>query len=194
MESKTRCRSASKASSMTSRSSASAGRHAEQAGVGAAGGEVAVADVVDEAGEAVDGHEVVAPGPGQEEGGHGEVLRRGLVERAALRLVGARRAGSPSPRAARGGDGTCCVELGSFRSHCRHISRSTPPTQYALFRTRRPAVRAAASRRVSRIIAPLAAIRDRYSLRCTTRHGSPGCPAHHNNTPIGPKIPKVGRS
>ncbi|AKZ59454.1 hypothetical protein SAM23877_6409 [Streptomyces ambofaciens ATCC 23877] len=33
--------------------------------------------------------------------------------------------------------------MGSFRRHCRHISRSTLPTQYTLFRTRRPTARAA---------------------------------------------------
>lgn len=54
---------------------------AEVAGVGAARGEVAVTDVVDEAGETVDGHQVVTPGAGQEERSHGEVLVRGLVER-----------------------------------------------------------------------------------------------------------------
>jgi hypothetical protein len=64
------------------------GRHAEQPGVGAAGGEVAVADVVDEAGESVDRHEVGAPRPGQEERRHGEVLARRLVECAALRISG----------------------------------------------------------------------------------------------------------
>lgn len=69
------------------------GFEAEVAGVGAAGGEVAVTDVVDEAGESVDGHQVVAPGAGQEEGSHGEVLVRGLVERGGGG-VGARRLGT----------------------------------------------------------------------------------------------------
>lgn len=78
--------------------------HAEQAGVGAARCEVAVADVVDEAGEAVDGHEVGAPGPGQEERRHGEVLRGGLVEGGALGIggerVGTRHRGLPGARTA----------------------------------------------------------------------------------------------
>src|SRR5690606_703769 len=69
------------------------GWDAEQPGVGAAGGQVAVADVVDEAGVAVDGHQVLAPVPGQEERRHGEVLRGGLVEGGAFRLGGTRPAG-----------------------------------------------------------------------------------------------------
>lgn len=56
------------------------GFEAEQYGVVSAGGEVAVADVVDEAGVSVDGRQPVAPGAGQEGGGNGEVLRRRLVE------------------------------------------------------------------------------------------------------------------
>lgn len=53
---------------------------AQEHGVAAAGGEVAVADVVDEAGVAVDRRQALAPGAGQEGGGDGEVLRRGLGE------------------------------------------------------------------------------------------------------------------
>lgn len=52
----------------------------EMAGVRPAGGEVAVTDVVDETGVAVDGHQVVAPGARQEERGYGEILVRRLVE------------------------------------------------------------------------------------------------------------------
>ncbi len=66
---------------------------AEGPGVGAAGGQVAVADVVDQTGEAVDGHEVVAPGPGQEEGRHREVLGGGLVEGGPFEVGGAGRTG-----------------------------------------------------------------------------------------------------
>lgn len=56
------------------------GVESEEYGVVSAGGEVAVADVVDEAGVPVDGRQSVAPGAGQEDGGDGEVLRRRLVE------------------------------------------------------------------------------------------------------------------
>lgn len=43
-------------------------------------GQVPVADVVDEPGEAVDRHQVGAPGTGYEEGRDGEVLAGRLVE------------------------------------------------------------------------------------------------------------------
>ncbi len=56
------------------------GVETEEYGVVSAGGEVAVADVVDEAGVPVDGRQPVAPGAGQEDGSDGEVLRRRLVE------------------------------------------------------------------------------------------------------------------
>lgn len=46
----------------------------------AAVGQVPVADVVDEPGEAVDGHQVGTPGTGDEEGCDGEVLAGRLVE------------------------------------------------------------------------------------------------------------------
>lgn len=56
------------------------GVETEEHGVAPAGGQVAVADVVDEAGVPVDGRQPVAPGAGQEDGSDGEVLRRRLVE------------------------------------------------------------------------------------------------------------------
>lgn len=56
------------------------GIEAEMAGVRAAGREVSVADVVDETGVAVDGHQVVAPGARQKEGGYRKILVSGLVE------------------------------------------------------------------------------------------------------------------
>lgn len=70
------------------------GIEAEMAGVRAAGGEIAVADVVDQACVAVDGHQVVTPGAGQEEGGYGEILVRGLVESAGHDVVGVRLPGT----------------------------------------------------------------------------------------------------
>lgn len=170
------------------------GRHAEQPGVGSAGGQVAVADVVDEPGESVDRDEVGAPVLGQEERSHGEVLPRGLVERAALRIAGARRTGcrhrslpgAGTARAGRSWGSSVAIAVTTPVLHRR------PNTDYFGHAARPSAQRP--SDRVSRIIAPLAAIRHPYSLRCTTRHGSSGCPAHHNNTPIGPKIPKGARS
>lgn len=48
------------------------GRHAEEAGVLAAGGQVAVADVVHEPGVAVHGHEVLAPDSGRKNGATGK--------------------------------------------------------------------------------------------------------------------------
>lgn len=56
------------------------GVEAEVAGVAAAGGEITVADVVDEPGVAVDGHQVVAPGSRQKERSHREILVGGLVK------------------------------------------------------------------------------------------------------------------
>lgn len=70
------------------------GIDAEVAGVGATGGEIAVADVVDQARVAVDGHQVVAPGTGQEERGYGEILVRCLVEGAGYGAVGLRLPGT----------------------------------------------------------------------------------------------------
>ncbi|MGC0373384.1 hypothetical protein RKD28_000900 [Streptomyces sp. SAI-229] len=47
---------------------------------------------------------------------------------------------------------------------------------------------------VSGIMALIAAFRDRYSLRCATWRVTTGVRAHHDNTPIGVKIPPGGRS
>lgn len=69
---------------------------AEEYRVPSAGREVAVADVVDEAGVAVDGGQAVAPGAGQEGRGHGEVLRGCLVEGGA-HVDGVGRGWMPSP-------------------------------------------------------------------------------------------------
>lgn len=78
---------------------------AEVPGVGTAGGEVAVTDVVDEPGEAVDRHQVVAPGARQEEGGHRKVLVGGLVKGSGYggikpRLRGTGHCGPPCARTA----------------------------------------------------------------------------------------------
>ncbi|KNE81987.1 hypothetical protein ADZ36_13250 [Streptomyces fradiae] len=80
-----------------------------QGGVRPARGEVAVADVVDEARVAVDGHEVGAPEAGQEERGDGEVLVRGLLQHGpGVRFRAGGHRGPPgarhtAPRAAGGG-------------------------------------------------------------------------------------------
>lgn len=111
------------------------GVEAEVAGVVAAGCEIAVADVVDEAGVAVDGHQVVAPGAWQEEGGDGEVLTRRLVERGTrgvpgLPLGGARHLGPPSAGTARPSRSwrSTVIAVTSPVLHCRpkHPISDTP--------------------------------------------------------------------
>ena len=166
------------------------GSSAEQGGVGAAGGQVAVTDVVDEAGEAVDGHQVVAPGARA-----GRTGPRGSSRRAALSRVHAPRApGVPSRLGHRRlpgtRDGDTHRGAGESRSHCRHISRSTLLTQNIPFRTRRPAVRAA--RPVPGVAHYRPICRDSSTGTAYVvqrRPPPPGCPAHHDNTPIGAKIP-----
>ena len=118
---------------------------AEMTGVGAAGREVAVADVVDEARETVDGHQVVTPGARQEERRHGEVLVRGLVQCGARGGVGARLRTARHSRASRHGDGGILAELGDLSviavtSPVLHCS-----SQYIPFRTRRPSLGASAA-------------------------------------------------
>lgn len=58
----------------------------EEYGIAAAGCEIAVTDVVDEPGEAVDGHQIGPPGAGQEERCDREILVCGLIEHGARLL------------------------------------------------------------------------------------------------------------
>ncbi len=58
----------------------------EEYGIAAAGCEIAVTDVVDEPGEAIDGHQVRAPRAGQKERRDREVLVCGLIEHGARLL------------------------------------------------------------------------------------------------------------
>lgn len=55
----------------------------QEYGIAATGREITVADVVDEPGEAVDGHQVGPPGAGQKERRDREVLVCGLIEHGA---------------------------------------------------------------------------------------------------------------